>query len=639
MQNLLCKNKSKCQRFGLVLNIILLVLAVVLAVNLDQENAALISVLLVVVLGAILVLAFLNFRYLHLLENDCDSINIQGDFSCSDVTLNSIADAVITTDAQQKVRYMNPVAERLTGWSMEDARDKLATDIFVLDYDEHDPNFLQPVQDCLDNLVTVKNETDVSLIEHTGSQYVISYSISPIMDRKDELVGSVIVFQHMDKERGMSEMIAYQATHDELTDLINRREFERRFRRLIETANDKTSHVLCYLDLDQFKVVNDTCGHNAGDQLLKQVGSLLKSEVREEDTLARLGGDEFGILLESCELDDALQVAEQLIDEVKKYRFIWEGKTFEVGIGIGIVQVTSDNMLPSQVMSFADSACYIAKEKGRNMIHVYQPDDDAMIKRKGEMQWVHRITEAYTQDLFVLYAQEIVPIANRTHGGKHYELLIRMLDESGQIIPPMEYITAAERYNMMADLDRWVIHNAFNLIHQYAERIKKEKLKAKIFSINLSGQSLNDSKTMNFLKEEFTRYPELASSVIFEITETAAISNLSQAYEFISTFKERGVKFSLDDFGSGLSSFAYLKNLNVDYLKIDGEFVKDIDCDPINFAMVRSINQIGHIMGIKTIAEHVVSDEIRDMLMEMGIDYGQGNWLSEPRPLLDVVLE
>lgn len=213
-----------------------------------------------------------------------------------------------------------------------------------------------------------------------------------------------------------------------------------------------------------------------------------------------------------------------------------------------------------------------------------------------------------------------------------------MLDESGQIIPPMEYITAAERYNMMADLDRWVIHNAFDLIHQYAERIEKENLKAKIFSINLSGQSLNDSKTMNFLKEEFTRYPELASSVIFEITETAAISNLSQAYDFISTFKENGVKFSLDDFGSGLSSFAYLKNLNVDYLKIDGEFVKDIDCDPINFAMVGSINQIGHIMGIKTIAEHVVSDEIRDMLMEMGIDYGQGNWLSEPRPLLDVVL-
>lgn len=622
-----------------MLNIILLVIAVVLAINIDQANAPLISDVIMAILGAVLVLTLFNFRYLYSLEANCEAINLQNDFGCSDVTLNSIADAVITSDANQKIRYMNPVAERLTGWSMEEASEKQVTDVFVLDYDEHDPNFLQPVQDCLDNMVTVKNETDVSLIERNGSQYEISYSISPIQDRKNELLGSVIVFQHMDKERGMSEMIAYQATHDDLTDLINRREFERRFKKLIETANHKTSHVLCYIDLDQFKVVNDTCGHNAGDKLLKQIGHLLESEVREEDTLARLGGDEFGVLLENCEMDDALLVAEQLIDVVKKYRFIWEDKTFEIGIGIGIVQVTSGNILPSEVMSFADSACYIAKEKGRNMIHVYQPDDDAMIKRKGEMQWVHRITQAYTQDLFVLYAQEIVPIANRTHGGKHYELLIRMLDESGQIIPPMEYVTAAERYNMMADLDRWVIHNAFNLIHQYAERIEKENLKAKIFSINLSGQSLNDAKTMSFLKEEFTRYPELASSVIFEITETAAISNLSQAYDFISTFKKRGVKFSLDDFGSGLSSFAYLKNLDVDYLKIDGEFVKDMDFDPINFAMVGSINQIGHIMGIKTIAEHVVSDEIRDKLMEMGIDYGQGNWLSEPRPLLDVVLE
>ncbi|MCK4951596.1 MAG: EAL domain-containing protein, partial [Gammaproteobacteria bacterium] len=632
MQNPVCNNKSKCQRAGLVLNIVLLIVAVVLVVSLDQENVALISAVLMAVLGVMLVLTILNARYLHSLESDCESMSIQSDFGCSDVTLNSIADAVITTDAQQKVRYMNPVAERLTGWSMSDAREKPVTDIFVLDYDEHDPNFLQPVQDCLENLVTVKNETDVSLIECNGSQYEISYSISPIMNHKNELIGSVIVFQHMDKERGMSEMIAYQATHDELTDLINRREFERRFKKLIETANDKASHVLCYIDLDQFKVVNDTCGHYAGDQLLKQIGHLLESEVREEDTLARLGGDEFGVLLENCELEDALRIAEQLIDVVKKYRFIWEGKTFEVGIGIGIVQVTSENILPSEVMSFADSACYIAKEKGRNMIHVYQPDDDAMIKRKGEMQWVHRITEAYTQELFVLYAQEIVPVANRTHGGKHYELLIRMLDESGQIIPPMEYVTAAERYNMMADLDRWVIHNAFDLIHRYEERIEKENLKTKIFAINLSGQSLNDSKTMSFLKEEFTRYPKLASSVIFEITETAAISNLSQAYDFISTFKGNGVKFALDDFGSGLSSFAYLKNLNVDYLKIDGEFVKDMDCDPINFAMVGSINQIGHIMGIKTIAEHVVSDDIRDMLMELGVDYGQGNWLSEPRP-------
>jgi len=290
------------------------------------------------------------------------------------------------------------------------------------------------------------------------------------------------------------------------------------------------------------------------------------------------------------------------------------------------------------VMSLADSACYVAKERGGARIHVYQADDDALIRRQGEMQWVHRITQAYAENRFVLYAQEVVPLRDQGASEQRYEILLRMLDDSGDLVLPMEYIRAAERYNMMADLDRWVVSNAFAVIGSYLERQRQNpELPVRHFAVNLSGQSLGDERTVEFVREQLDRYPDLGGHVIFEITETAAVSNLAQAVRFISTFRELGCRFALDDFGTGVSSFAHLKNLDVDYLKIDGAFVRDLVFDPVNFAMVGSINHIGHVMNIKTIAEYVDTIEIRDRLRDIGVDFGQGNWLSRPARLSDLV--
>lgn len=559
----------------------------------------------------------------------------------AEVTLYSIADAVITTDMQSRIEFLNPVAERLTGWRARDARGRDVQDVLSIIDEDHGQPLDNPVPSCLREGVTIKPSGDLCLVSRTGRKYSVTASVAPIRDHDSMIIGAALVLQDVGQAREMARRLSYQATHDDLTGLYSRREFERRVTGAIDRASDRAGNaVLCYMDLDQFKVVNDTCGHIAGDGMLKEVAAVLLPHVGEHDILARLGGDEFGLLLQDCTLPDAVLVVEQLIDAVKRFRFDWDGKTFETAVSIGLVPITRDYHSLTEVMSFADSACYLAKEKGGSRYHVYKADDDALIRRQGEMQWVHRITQAYSEKRFVLYAQEIVPLQGDKTGPRHYEILLRMLDERGELVLPMEYIRAAERYNMMADLDRWVVHNAFGLINDYLQKKRADpSLPAKRFAVNLSGQSLGDERTREFVAEQFDRYPDLPKAMIFEITETAAVSNLAQAEQFISGFRQLGCSFSLDDFGSGFSSFAHLKNLTVDYLKIDGAFVREMDYNPVDFAMVGSINHIGHVIGIRTIAEYVESRSIRDKLAEIGVDYGQGNWLCEPKPLSDVVAE
>lgn len=425
--------------------------------------------------------------------------------------------------------------------------------------------------------------------------------------------------------------LSYQAAHDMLTGLPNRREFEVRMERALAGAREQgQAHTLCYLDLDQFKVVNDTCGHVAGDELLRQLAVLLSAKLRDRDTLARLGGDEFGVLLQNCTLEQAQPIAEVLRQMVKDFRFAWHDKSFVIGVSIGLVAITAESENLSNLLSYADAACYAAKDRGRNRVHVYQAEDTELVKRHGEMQWVTRITRAMEENRLRLYVQPILPLFPDPEADVHYEMLLRMIDDNAELVLPMAFIPAAERYNLMPSIDRWVISAAFSAFHQLFPNANGGK---SICTVNLSGHSLCDEYFLDFVERQFSINKIPYPAICFEITETAAITNLTEAIAFITSLKAKGCKFSLDDFGSGLSSFTYLKNLPVDYLKIDGAFVKDMETDPMDRAMVESINHIGHVMGLKTIAEFVESEAILDHLKGIRIDYVQGDWLKAPQPL------
>ena len=425
--------------------------------------------------------------------------------------------------------------------------------------------------------------------------------------------------------------LSYQAAHDTLTGLPNRREFEVRLERALAGAREQNQlHTLCYLDLDQFKVVNDTCGHTAGDELLRQLAVLLQAKLRDRDTLARLGGDEFGVLLENCALEQAQPIAEVLRQLVKEFRFVWHDKSFVIGVSIGLVSITAESENLSSLLSSADAACYTAKDRGRNRVHVYQLEDVDLLKRHGEMQWVTRITRALEENRLRLFVQPILPLFPDAEADVHYEILLRMLDDNAELILPMAFIPAAERYNLMPSIDRWVVSAAFSTFHQLFPLANGGR---SICTVNLSGHTLCDEHFLDFIERQFTINKIPYAAICFEITETAAITNLTEAIEFIRVLKAKGCKFSLDDFGSGLSSFTYLKNLPVDYLKIDGAFVKDMETDPIDRAMVEAINHIGHVMGLKTIAEFVESEVILEHLKQIHVDYVQGDWLQQPQPL------
>jgi diguanylate cyclase (GGDEF)-like protein len=425
--------------------------------------------------------------------------------------------------------------------------------------------------------------------------------------------------------------LVYQASHDTLTGLINRREFEQRLERtLLSALQQDREHALCYMDLDQFKVINDTCGHAAGDELLRQLALMLKGHLRERDTLARLGGDEFALLLENCSIPDALEVADTFRAEVQRFRFKWGDRIFAIGMSVGMVAINSDSSTAADLLSAADAACYVAKDRGRNQIHLYESRDIDLVRHRGEMQWVTRIQRALEEHRLRLSWQEIRRTDGTVEPIRHVELLLRMADDDGSEILPMAFIPAAERYSIMPALDSWVIEETLHVCQRYLA--DKRELHC-LFAVNLSGASLKDPEFRRVLLERLQENPALGPHLCFEITETAAIGNLAVVNEFIEAMREFGCSFALDDFGSGLSSFTYLKNLKVDYLKIDGAFVRDITSNPIDRSMVEAIHHIGHQMGLKTVAEYVESDATRAMLREIGVDYVQGNGVHCPEPL------
>lgn len=578
------------------------------------------------------------------------------------VTLQSIGDGVIATDAAGRISSINPVAAKLTGWSAAEALGLPLTQVLRTVNEITRAPMDNIAQTVLREGRLVDQANHILLIARSGREFAIDHSAAPIHASDGSIVGSVVIFRDVTQVRNQARQLSWQATHDALTGLINRREFEYQLETAVHSAqNHHQHHVLLYLDLDRFKIVNDTCGHVAGDELLRQVSELFKNRIRRTDTLARLGGDEFAVLLYLCPVEQGVLVAESLLQSIQAFRFVWQDKTFSIGVSIGLVAINADTLSMSSVLVAADAACYAAKDKGRCRVQVYQVGDRELARQRGETQWVVRINQALEENRFRLYYQPIVSL-NEPMGGRdarmaeHYEVLLRLHDETGQIVSPMAFIPAAERYNLMQTIDRWVISTLFGHLSKmmaqkpYAEE-KKELLSKGIeepariinypllityarslYAINLSGASINDDQFIDFLHEQFAAYQIPPQAICFEITETLAIANLSKAACLIKKLKELGCRFALDDFGSGMSSFAYLKNLPVDFVKIDGNFVKNIVDSPIDLAMVEAINRIGHVMGIKSIAEYVENETIMEKLKELGVDYAQGYYLGKPQP-------
>lgn len=551
----------------------------------------------------------------------------------AEVTLHSITDAVITTSATAHIHYMNPAAEALTGWSNQEAHTMPLDAVIQLVHDTSGQPIPTPIYACLHNDAVETLRQHAALLRRDGEKIAVETSAAPMHDDHNAIFGAVMVFQDVRHARRLTHQLTYQASHDLITGLFNRLKFEERLNALLaDTGSSDQDHALFYLDLDQFKIVNDTCGHIAGDELLRQVSAALQDEMRKEDTLARLGGDEFGVLLKNCSLDNARIIAEKLRQRIKNLRFGWQDKTFEIGVSIGVVAITPDHPGASGILSTADLSCYTAKDMGRNRIHVYEPTDSTLAQRHGEMCWTTLIVQTLNENRFLLYQQPIrATIAGETRLN-HYEILIRMHSPDQSVILPGSFIPAAERYNLMPGIDRWVIRHVFAAIAQGAFG-PPDQGEGRMITINLSGASLGDDGLFEFIRATRDEFGIAFSEVCFEITETVAISNLSRATQLIRELRTLGCRFALDDFGSGLSSFAYLKNLPVDYIKIDGGFVKDIVTDPIDRAMVEAIHQIGKIMKIQTIAEWVENEATLSILKEIGVDFAQGFHIGKPQPV------
>lgn len=559
------------------------------------------------------------------------------------VTLESIGDGVISTDSNGVIIYINHVAENITGWNTVEASGKHLSQIYDIRKYKDESRIEYPIGLCLQDGQIIRNHDTHILVNKNNQKYLIEDTASPILDKNNSIIGAVLVFRDVTEIRHMSRKMEFLARHDSLTGLLNRNQFESRLQSFLDNARGGfAEHALCYLDLDQFKIVNDTCGHVAGDELLKQLAKMFETRVRDNDVLARLGGDEFGIIIEECSVEEAIKIAESFKKLIFDFRFSWKNRTFEIGASIGLVPITAHSGSMTDLLSAADSACYIAKDKGRNCVHVYQEDDIDLAKRHGEMQWVQRLKDAINQDNFVLYCQKIIPIMESKDANVMCEILLRVHDTStilsGSIILPGAFMPAAERYYLMPEIDRWVVRSTFKMLERLFNDDKLDSANGITrFSINLSGQSMCDDTFLNYVLHLFDEVSINPERICFEITETAAIENLTRAQIFITALKKLGCKFALDDFGSGLSSFGYLKNLPVDYIKIDGGFISDIENDPIDAAMVEAINEIGHIMGLITIAESVENLKIVDTLKKMKVDYAQGRGISPVIPLSELL--
>ena len=545
------------------------------------------------------------------------------------ITMQSIGDSVITTNALGEVTWLNPVAERMTGWTTEEAQGLPLIQVFHVVNEKTRLPTENLVETCVKRGKIVGLANHTLLISRNGVEFGIEDSAAPIRDEHGNVLGVVLVFHDVTEQRRLSGEMSYRATHDDLTGLVNRAEFESRLRRLLQKSHDDGSiHALLYIDLDQFKLVNDACGHTAGDLLLQQVSRIMGDVVRARDTLARLGGDEFGVILDHCNGEQAQRVAQQICDRMEEFRFQHDGRRFRVGTSIGLVAVNNSFANTATVMQAADTCCYAAKEAGRNRVHTWIDDDQALRERHGEMQWTTRIEHALDEDRFVLYAQRLQSLAPGVHG-IHAEVLLRMLDADGSIISPAAFLPAAERFNLASRIDRWVLRKSIAWLEALGPNHPIQLL-----CINLSGQSVGDRAFHRHVMEILSALPAtLCERMCFEITETAAVTNLADAALFVEQVRALGISVALDDFGAGASSFGYLKRLRVDYLKIDGQFIKDLLDDPLDDVAVRCFVDVAKVMGIQTVAEYVDKAAVLERVKELGITYAQGFFLHKPEPI------
>lgn len=541
------------------------------------------------------------------------------------ITLRSVGDAIITTGKDGRVKYLNPVAEKITGYTTEEVEGKPITQVYKA-YDEKNQRWLA---DCIIDFLIKGSysqpSNDIIFYNADNDIIDIAQTIAPIKDENNHVLGTITTFQDISKEKVLAKHIEHQARHDPLTGLLNRREFESKVEQSLTLYSEGTSHALCVMDLDRFKIVNDTLGHAAGDELLKQISQKIKTELRQTDLLARIGGDEFALFLSNINTQDAEVIAEKILDTIRDYQFVWSSKAFRVGASIGLVDAPAQVSNYENLYHAADTACYMAKHSGRDRVHTVAYDDKNVSEKLEQTQWVNRINDALNEDRFTLYAQNICPLSDSSTAPAYREVLIRMIDEEGELIPPMAFIPPAERYDLMPKIDDWVVRNVIT-------QLKRDNSDT-LYAINLSGQSLADDKftaqILAYLSNEVTNPCRLC----FEITETSAIANLNNATEFLTALQALGCQTALDDFGSGLSSFAYLRNLPINYLKIDGLFVKQIAEDDTARVMVEAIHSIGHAMGLQTIAEFVENEATERLLKQMQVDFAQGYYYSTPQPL------
>jgi diguanylate cyclase (GGDEF)-like protein/PAS domain S-box-containing protein len=540
------------------------------------------------------------------------------------LALKHSPNAVVITDRNGVIEYVNPKFAEITGYRVDEAVGKWPEMV------SSGNTSREIYQDLWDTVLSGHEwRGELQNKKKNGDLYWAQELIAPILDENGNVTHIVATQEDITEAKKQNEQTSYQASHDRLTGLINRQEFDLRLDRIINSAkHDMTEHALCFMDLDQFKIVNDTCGHIAGDELLRQIGSLMQNNIRQRDTLARLGGDEFGLLMEHCGVEQAFETCQKLITLLEDFRFHWDDHIFTLGVSIGLAIIDQHIRDGSEVLHNADGACYEAKNSGRNRVHVHTEDDARLQQRMGEIQWRSVINDALQQDRFLLYVQPITSLASSS-SSESYEILLRLEMPDGRIVPPGAFLPAAERYNSATRIDRWVVEHTLHWISRHSSKLNH----ISTISINLSGQSMGDEAMLGFIIKQFEQGDVPAEKIKFEITETAAVANLRDATVFIKTLRDYGCRFALDDFGSGLSSFAYLKNLKVDSLKIDGMFVRDMLTDPLDYEMVKSINQIGHVMGLETIAEFAENDEIIDKLREIGVDHAQGFTLGEPVPI------
>ncbi len=546
------------------------------------------------------------------------------------LALQSLAEAIIATDKDGRVTFMNPAAEQLTGSQANTAMGKPLEEVVSLVEENERRLLAEPVHQALTSGTAVNLSRRALLLPSaSGGERSIELTASPIRNADREVIGAVVMLHDVTELRGLARQMSYQATHDALTGLVNRREFERRLQEGIDSGHrGDGQHVLCYLDLDRFKIVNDTSGHVAGDSMLREVAKLLRDAVRDSDTVGRLGGDEFGLLLVGCPLDKARQIADDLTRAVGDYRFVWKDKIFNIGVSVGLVEISRESGTLEELLAAADTACYVAKKQGSGRVAVYSARDEALARHTGEIQWLQRLQSALKDNRFHLYHQVIVA-AHDEDTGPAMEVLVRMEDENGNELAPAEFMRAAERYRLMGLVDRWVVQTTLAALGRGAIAVQTNRSVA----INISGQTLGDVQFLEFVVECFDSTGALPSQVCFEITENAVIANLDHARRFVGVLHGMGCQFALDDFGSGVGSFSNLKNLPLDYLKIDGSFMRNLGRDTVNQAMVTAMIKLARTLNFKVIAEQVEDSAAVDAARRMGVDYLQGYAIGRPQPL------